>query len=113
MVMASFLWADLHGGTATATVVRVYSQTGYTISFTTMDGVRCETSTKWSPRAETVEVQDTFEVHYSRNSPCDNVARADDGFARYGGYLIPPVFVIAGLIRIMVIKRRPDPQLAP
>jgi hypothetical protein len=79
------LWDDLHGGNATATVGRVFAQpsgaiTGYTISFTIQD---------------------------PRNLPCTNVERADDTFGRFGGYLIAPGLMIAGLVAIVVTRRRP------
>jgi hypothetical protein len=73
-----FLVGDLRGGDATATVVHVYSQEVYSITFVTKDGRRCQTDHKWEPRAGTVNVSDTFEVHYSHVSPCYNVRRADD-----------------------------------
>jgi hypothetical protein len=102
----AFFVGDLSGGNATATVVRVYSQGAYTISFTARDGTSCETPHKWTPRAEPVKVGDTFEVHYSKISPCDNVERRDDWFARYGGFLIPPVFLAIGCFRLRRLRRR-------
>lgn len=105
-----FLWADLHGGNATATIVRVIPDIAYTIDFTTQDGVRCEASFKWSSARGSIELMDTFKVHYSRISPCDNVERADDYFARFGGYVIPPVFVIVGVTALFLTRRQPRPE---
>ena len=109
VAMCYFLWGDLHGGNATATVVHV-SQTRYTISFVTADGTRCGTPHKLRPRADPINVSDTFEVHYSKISPCDNAERADDLFARFGGYAIPPVLTIIGLVQFVLVKRQAMPK---
>src|SRR5689334_12254353 len=69
---------DMRGADTTATVVHVYSQEAYSITFVTKDGRRCQTDHKWEPRKDTVHVSDTFQVHYSLSFPCDNVRRADD-----------------------------------
>ena len=100
VVTMIFLVGDLSGGNATATVLHVYSQEAYTIGFTTEDGAPCVTPHKWIPRSEPVELGDTFPVHYSRISPCDNVERADDLFARYGMFLIPTVLFAAGCVNL-------------
>lgn len=106
VVTTVFFVADVRGGDATATVVHVYSQAAYTISFTTKDGVRCETTHKWDPRPEPVRTGDTFEVRYSKIAPCDNVERADDYFARFGGYFIPPIFLTVGLAAFLLVRRK-------
>jgi hypothetical protein len=110
VAMGYFLWGDLHGGNATATVVHMYSQTAYTISFVTADGTRCETPHKWRARTDPINVSDTFEVHYSKISPCDNVERADDLFSRFGGYLVPPVLTSIGLVGFVLVKRQAMPK---
>jgi hypothetical protein len=101
-----FFLGNLSGGNTVATVVRVYSQEAYTIRFTTRDGTTCETPHKWLPRANLVEVNDTLKVHYSRISPCDNVDREDDWFARYGAFLIPPAFLAIGCVNLRRVRRR-------
>jgi hypothetical protein len=106
VAMGNFLWGDLQGGNATATVVHVYSQTTYTISFITEDGTRCQTRHKWLARNEPIKVLDKFEVHYSKFLPCDNVERADDLFSRFGGLLISPVLMIVGLAAPILVKRQ-------
>jgi hypothetical protein len=106
LVASGFLVGELSGANATATVVHVYDQEAYTIRFTTKDGVRCESPHKWTPRAEPVKVGDTFEVHYSKISPCDNVDRADDLFGRYGFVVVPSIFVGVGLLAIARIRRQ-------
>ncbi|MEV4622383.1 hypothetical protein AB0J74_27165 [Asanoa sp. NPDC049573] len=99
--MGYSLWGDINGGSAT--VVQVYSQTAYTVSFVTDDGTRCVTRRKWTA-SHTVE-SDTFEVKYSRVLPCDNVRRADTG-PLWFIYLIPPVLLIAGIAAFVLIKRQ-------
>lgn len=101
------LWGDLNGGNATATVVHVYSQTAYTIRYVTEDDIQCETPHKWDPRTEPIRASDTFEVRYSKILPCDNVRRADAGFSWFGGFLIGPVLMTAGLAAIVLVKRQP------
>jgi hypothetical protein len=100
-----FLWADLKGGNTTATVVHVYFQTAYTITFVTKDGTHCQTDSKWNPRPEPVNVSDTFEIHYSKQSPCDNVRRADD-HAYWQLYVAGPVFMLIGLTGLAVTKHQ-------
>jgi hypothetical protein len=104
--MGYFLLGDFQGGNATATVIHVYSPTAYTISFITADGTRCKTPHKWRARNDSIEVSDTFEVHYSKISPCDNVERVDDPFSRFGGYLIPPLLTILGLVAFVLVERQ-------
>jgi hypothetical protein len=99
--MGYSLWGELNGGTATATVVQVYSPTGYTVSFVTDDGTRCVTLRKWEA-SHTVEL-DTFEVKYSRVLPCDNVRPADTG-PLWFVYVIPPVLLIAGIAAFVSTK---------
>jgi hypothetical protein len=101
-----FFLGSLFGGDALATVVHVYSQEAYTIRFTTRDGRTCETPHKWMPRADPVSVNDTFKVHYSKISPCDNVDRGDDWFARYGAFLIPPAFLAIGSVNLRRLRQR-------
>ena len=101
-----FFVGSLSGGNAVATVVHVYSQEAYTIRFATQDGKICETPHKWTPRADTVSVNDTFRVHYSKISPCDNVDRGDDWFARYGSFLIPLAFLAIGAVNLRRLRRR-------
>jgi hypothetical protein len=100
-----FLLEDLQGGNTTATVVHVYSQTAYTITFVSKDGTHCRTDHKWNPQPEPVNVSDTFEVHYSKESPCHNVRRADDGSYRQF-YAAAPAFMLVGLIGLAVVKRQ-------
>ena len=104
--MLAFFVGDLLGGNATATVIHVDSQEAYAIDFTTRDGTTCETPRKWERSAEPIKVDDTFEVHYSKISPCDNVERRDDWFARYGGFLIPPVFLAIGWVQLRLLRRQ-------
>lgn len=106
LVAVVFLVADLSGGNARATVVHVYSQQAYTIRFKTKDGADCETPHKWTARAEPVKAGDTFEVHYSAISPCDNVERSDDLFARFGFVPIPAIFVVVGLAVIARLRHQ-------
>ena len=100
-----FLVGNILGGNATATVGHVYSQVGYTVTFTTKFGVDCETSQKWSPSPSLVRSGDTIEVQYSRISPCDNVKRTDDFFALYGFPAIPAIMVVAGSVAIARLRR--------
>lgn len=102
------LWGDLNGSNVTATVVAVYSQTAYTVTYITEDGVRCTTPHKWDRRAEPVKASDTFEVRYSKILPCNNVRRADAGFSWFGYLLIAPVLMTAGLTAFFLVKRRPQ-----
>ena len=105
---AGFLWigglgfaiGDLLGGTTEATVIHVYTQEAYTIRFTTTTGIQCVTPHKWDPGASPVKLGDTFKVHYSRISPCDNVSRANDLFSRYGFAVIPTVFLAIGYVNL-------------
>jgi hypothetical protein len=109
LALAFLLWEDLHGGTATATVVRVDSRTVYAVSFVTTGGTHCQTSSRrWPARSQPVEVGDTFPVHYSNHLSCDNVEPESGGrFERFGGYLVAPILAVAGLIAFIVLKRRP------
>ena len=94
-----FLVADLRGGDATATVVRVRSQEVYTVSFATRDGTRCEKSREWSPRPEEVDVYDTFKVHYSSLSSCYNFQRADESYRwAYAMFQVPLTIGVVGLL---------------
>lgn len=97
-----YVW-DLQGGDATATVVHVYSQQAYSVMFVTRDGRRCLADSKWEPRADTVNVSDTFVVHYSRVSPCDNFRRADDRSYRYF-YTIGPVMLAGGILLLLLFR---------
>ncbi|GAA1899433.1 hypothetical protein GCM10009687_81050 [Asanoa iriomotensis] len=101
--MGYSLWGDLNGGTATATVVQVYSQTAYTVSFVTDDGTRCVTRRKWE--ASHTQESETFQVKYSRVLPCDNVRIADTG-PLWSIYLTPPVLLIAGIAAFVSTKRQ-------
>ncbi len=101
--------ADRKGGNATATVVHVYSQEAYTISYTTKDGERCVTPHKWNYRPQTVAVGDTFEVHYSSLLPCDNVERADDTSG--DSVLIPVLLLIGGISMAVVFLLREKTQI--
>jgi len=97
---------DFLGGDATATVVHVYSQEAYTIRFETESGTQCVTPHKWDARAEPVELNDTFDVHYSSISPCDNVERVDDLFARYAPASTATIFLAIGCVSLHRAKRR-------
>ena len=101
-----FFLGSLEGGNAVATVVHVYSQEAYTIRFTTQDGRTCETPHKWTPSADPVRVNDTFKVHYSKISPCDNVDPEHDWMARYGAFLMPPAFLAIGVVNLRRHRRR-------
>ena len=99
-----FLVGDVRGGEATATVVHVYSQQAYSISFVTKDGRRCQAADhKWEPRTGTINVSDTFQVHYSDISPCYNVRRADDPSDRFS-YTIGPVMLAAGIVLLLLLR---------
>jgi hypothetical protein len=104
VVTTRYLVADLNGGDATATVVHVYSQTAYTVSYTTKDGVGCEIKSKWDPVAHEVRTGDRFKVHYSKVRPCDNVDRADDHFARFGASVIALIFLLAGVAMLVLFR---------
>ncbi len=106
IVSLMFLVGDFAGGDTTATVVHVSSQEAYTIRFTTEDGTGCELTQKWTPRAVPVKVGDTFEVHYSSPSPCENAKRADDWFARFGFEVIPILLAVVGWIRIRELRQQ-------
>jgi membrane protein YqaA with SNARE-associated domain len=93
------------GGSTTATVGRVYSQVGYTVTFTTKYGTNCQTLQKWGDSPVPIQQGDTIEVHYSRFSPCYNVERADDSFSSYGFLAIPTIMVAGGLIAITRLRR--------
>ena len=112
VVTTVFLVADLRGGDVTATVVHVYSQTAYTVSYTTKDGVRCETQSKWDPVANEVRTGDRFEVHYSKIQPCDNVDRSNDYFARFGGIFVPSLFLVGGATALVLFRRKERRRLA-
>lgn len=103
-----FVIGTIEGADATATVVHVYSQEAYTIRFATRDGTTCETPHKWNPRADPVEVGDTFRVHYSKISPCDNVDRKGDSFSTYGAFLIAPAFLAIGCVNLRGLRKRSD-----
>jgi hypothetical protein len=94
---------DTRGGDATATVVHVYTQEAYSITFVTKDGRRCLTDHKWDPRKDTVHVSDTFQVHYSQFSPCDNVRRADDR-SFWSGFLIAPTMFAVGAVGLLLAR---------
>jgi hypothetical protein len=48
-------------------------------------------------------VSDTFEVHYSDISPCDNFRRADD--RSYGSfYIMPPVMLAVGILLLLLLR---------
>ncbi len=97
---------ELSGGTTTAPVTHIYTQEVYTIRFTTADGTSCVTPHKWDGRAEPVKLNDTFAVHYSRASPCDNVERADDSFSRYVGISVATIFLAIGGAAIRRLRQR-------
>lgn len=109
VIWVGWSWAfagDLAGGNTTARVVHVYTPQAYTIRFTTADGTVCETPHKWAARREPIAVGDTFEVHYSRFSPCENVERGDDQLGRYGGFALATVLLTAGILNLRSARRR-------
>ena len=97
------LVGDVRGADTTATVVTVYSQEAYSITFVTKDGRRCLTDHKWDPRKDTVHVSDTFKVHYSQFSPCDNVRRADDRSFR-SAFLTAPIMFAVGAVGLLLVR---------
>lgn len=106
LLSALALVGEVSGGDATATVVHVYSPEAYTIRFTTADGTSCVTPHKWTPRRDPVKVNDTFSVHYSKLSPCDNVERKGNFFAAYGAFLLAPLFLALGLVELRRLRKR-------
>lgn len=121
MVIFSWLWTgiaaivtifsavgyvgDVRGGNATATVVHVYMQEAYSVSFLTNDGRLCLADHKWEPRPDRVNVGDTFQVHYSRFGPCDNFHRADDR-AYPSVYATGPVALAGGILALLLLRER-------
>jgi hypothetical protein len=90
---------DAEGGSATATVTKVYSQEAYDVSFRTVDGTLCQRSQKWPRQTAEVKTGDSFPVRYSALLPCENFRRADESTA--GASVLAwvfPVIGIAGLI---------------
>src|SRR5690242_20002307 len=84
---AVVLVGALGGKNTTATVLTVHGQQPGIVQYTTADGRLCTVQQKWPPQPDPVKVDDTFEVHYSRIGPCDNVARGGDS----NGFLGAPV----------------------
>jgi hypothetical protein len=100
-----YLVADLRGGNATATVVHVYSQESYRVTFVTRDGTHCQADHKWNARPERINVSDTFRVHYSSLGPCENFRRADDR-SFWSTYPILPVLLAASVVGLLLLREK-------
>lgn len=75
----------------------------------TKDGTHRQTSSRhWPAGGQPVMLGDTFRIHYSNHLSCDNVEpEGANWFERFGGYVVAPILVVAGLIALIAVKRRP------
>jgi hypothetical protein len=117
-VLASLMWLGILvgeigyalGGQAIATVIHVYTDEVDEVSFTTADERVCDSLQKWATADPEVKAGDTFEVHYSKMSPCDNVERKHDYLLRFVLFSAAAVLPVVGWVGVRGSLRREGPE---